>query len=331
MKWFKHDSTANMDAKLQEVLLDYGLEGYGLYWYCLELIAGKVEPGNLTFELEHDCRIIARNTGSTAQRVQEMMTRFVDLGLFENSQGTITCLKMAKVSDDYTAKLIRSEQSVKKPQVIENKGVLQTPTNSEKVSLEENRTEENKTENNSSGTSADAPCSVCDGNSSPIEDKSKPWCSHCKGTGKDPQPDYTPINQPEGISGAQHGRLTKPEKPKRKTKADKLFDKVRESGFLFAQASDEVLTEWCKLRTRKGASDSDLVHNRIDGQLHILINHGMTIDAALTEQVARNWTDLKAEWFDVVKNGFQSKGQFDQQPQTGWSAGLEKEIWMGDK
>ena len=64
MKWFKHEAAANMDAKLQEVLLDYGLEGYGLYWYCLELIAGKVEPGNLTFELEHDCRIIARTTGS---------------------------------------------------------------------------------------------------------------------------------------------------------------------------------------------------------------------------------------------------------------------------
>lgn len=169
MKWFKHDSTANMDAKLQEVLLDYGLEGYGLYWYCLELIAGKVEPGNLTFELEHDCRIIARNTGSTAQRVQEMMTRFVDLGLFENAQGTITCLKMAKVSDDYTAKLIRSEQSAKKPQVVENKGVLQSPTNSEKVSLEENRTEENRTDNNNSiGTSADAPMVVDQCDASPV-------------------------------------------------------------------------------------------------------------------------------------------------------------------
>lgn len=146
MKWFKHEATANMDAKLQEVLLDYGLEGYGLYWYCLELVAGNVEPANLTFELEHDCRIIARNTGSTSQRVQEMMTRFVELGLFENSQGTITCLKMAKVSDDYTAKLIKNKKINKQSQDIENKEVLQNPTNSDKVSLEENRTEENRTD-----------------------------------------------------------------------------------------------------------------------------------------------------------------------------------------
>lgn len=142
MKWFKHESAANMDAKLQEVLLDYGLEGYGLYWYCLELVASNVEPSNLTFELEHDCRVIARNTGSTVQRIQEMMTRFVDLGLFESSGGIVTCLKLAKSSDDYTAKLIRT----KPPQAIDSNRVLQSPTNSDKVPLEEKRIEENRRE-----------------------------------------------------------------------------------------------------------------------------------------------------------------------------------------
>jgi hypothetical protein len=96
MQWYQHDSNANMDAKLQEVLLDYGLEGYGLYWYCLELIVGKVDKDNVTFELEHDCRMIAKNTGSTVQKVQEMMQSMVRLGLFEQSQGAITCLKVAK-------------------------------------------------------------------------------------------------------------------------------------------------------------------------------------------------------------------------------------------
>ena len=99
MRWFKHDTDANMDAKLQDVLLDYGLEGYGLYWYCLELISGKVDKNNITFQLEHDARIIARNTGSTPQKVQEMMTRFVDIGLFENTDGIITCIKLAKRLD----------------------------------------------------------------------------------------------------------------------------------------------------------------------------------------------------------------------------------------
>ena len=37
MKWFKHDSNANTDAKLKRVRMKYGMQGYGLYWYCLEI------------------------------------------------------------------------------------------------------------------------------------------------------------------------------------------------------------------------------------------------------------------------------------------------------
>ena len=96
MEWFKHDSSASLDDKLQMVLLDYGLEGYGLYWYCVELIVNKVSKDNITFQLRHDARIIARNTGSSLQKVEEMMKRFVELGLFENTDGVITCMKVAK-------------------------------------------------------------------------------------------------------------------------------------------------------------------------------------------------------------------------------------------
>ena len=96
MEWFRHDSNANLDDKLQQVLLNYGLEGYGLYWYCIELIVNKVSATNITFEVKHDARVIARNTGSTHQKVEEMMKHFIELGLFENNQGQITCMKVAK-------------------------------------------------------------------------------------------------------------------------------------------------------------------------------------------------------------------------------------------
>ena len=96
MEWFRHDSNANLDDKLQQVLLNYGLEGYGLYWYCIELIVNKVSKDNITFEVKHDARVIARNTGSTPQKVEEMMKHFIELGLFENNHGQITCMKVAK-------------------------------------------------------------------------------------------------------------------------------------------------------------------------------------------------------------------------------------------
>ncbi|MBL4853835.1 MAG: DUF4373 domain-containing protein, partial [Robiginitomaculum sp.] len=59
MKWFKHDSSASLDSKLKLVRLKYKMEGYGLYWYCLELIAADAEKHNLTFELEHDAELIS--------------------------------------------------------------------------------------------------------------------------------------------------------------------------------------------------------------------------------------------------------------------------------
>lgn len=139
MKWIKHDTDANQDAKLQNVLLDYGLEGYGLYWYCIELIAGKVDKDNITFELEHDARIIARNTGCTPQKVEEMMRYFVELGLFENSSGVITCLKLARRLD----KSMTSNPEMR--QLIDNlkshDGIM---TESEKPMQDKNRLDKKK-------------------------------------------------------------------------------------------------------------------------------------------------------------------------------------------
>lgn len=107
MKWFKHDSDAGNDAKLRKLRLKYGAQGYGIYWYCLELIARNVEKHNLTFELEHDAILIGDDFKLSGELVQEMMSYMVDLGLFENSHGVITCLKMSTRTDEYTQQLMR--------------------------------------------------------------------------------------------------------------------------------------------------------------------------------------------------------------------------------
>ena len=111
MKWFKHDSDASNDAKLKKLRLKYGSQGYGIYWYCLELIARNVEKTNLTFELEHDAELIADDFKLSVDLVQHIMNYMVDIGLFENTSGIITCLKMSFRTDEYTAKLILSNKS----------------------------------------------------------------------------------------------------------------------------------------------------------------------------------------------------------------------------
>lgn len=99
MKWFKHDADASIDAKIERLIMRYGLAGYGLYFYCLELIVGSIEEHNLTFELEHDAEIIAHRTGTHPDEIGEMMRFMVKLGLFEDHDGRITCYKVAKRLD----------------------------------------------------------------------------------------------------------------------------------------------------------------------------------------------------------------------------------------
>lgn len=150
MKWFKHDSDANLDAKLQNVLLDYGLEGYGLYWYCIELIVGKISTDNITFQLEHDARIIARNTGSTPQKVEEMMRYFVEQGLFENTGGTITCLKLARRLD----KSMTGNENMRK--LIElSKSHDPVMTESCKIRVDKNRSDKKRTTTSATGVAAE--------------------------------------------------------------------------------------------------------------------------------------------------------------------------------
>lgn len=99
MKWFKHDTDASIDSKIQSLLLDYGAAGYGLYWYCIELIAQNVNESNITFELEHDARIISRNLNLSIQETKDMMKYMVELGLFSVNNDRLACYALAKRLD----------------------------------------------------------------------------------------------------------------------------------------------------------------------------------------------------------------------------------------
>lgn len=138
MKWFKHDSDASNDAKLKKLRLKYGAQGYGIYWYCLELIARNVEKHNLTFELEHDAELIADDFKLSSDLVQHIMTFMVDIGLFENTNGIITCLKMATRADEYTQQIMRDNKKLSLS--------LVTPDSVPRISevIEEKRIEEKR-------------------------------------------------------------------------------------------------------------------------------------------------------------------------------------------
>jgi hypothetical protein len=99
MKWFKHDADARNSLKLRKVRRKYGADGYAIYWFCLEAIAYEVDKDNLSFDLKEDAETIAFELSIQEKRVEEIMHYLVEAGLFESSQGVVTCLKLAERLD----------------------------------------------------------------------------------------------------------------------------------------------------------------------------------------------------------------------------------------
>lgn len=141
MKWFKHDSDAHTDAKLKRVRHKYGIVGYGLYWYCVELIAGKIDKQNITFELEEDAELIAVEWNLDQIKVEEIMRFFVDIRLFECENSVITCFKLAKRLDDTNAKNPQIKSILGRLFPSDSESVGESPNNSGQNRLEENRKE----------------------------------------------------------------------------------------------------------------------------------------------------------------------------------------------
>jgi hypothetical protein len=106
MKWFKHYTKSMTDAKIEKLIMKYGIEGYGIYFACLEIIAGNLTIENITFELEHDVEILAYKFKIDTVKLMEIMKYCVNLGLFEYNESNqrISCMKLLKYIDDSTAK-----------------------------------------------------------------------------------------------------------------------------------------------------------------------------------------------------------------------------------
>lgn len=165
MKWFMHDSNANQDAKLKKLKMQYGLEGYGLYWYCLELICSDISAEKYTFELEHDAEIIAHDTGLSVEKVSVIMQAMVELGLFESDGGYITCLKLAKRLAQSSTSNPQMRQIIKAVQ--ENHDAVMTPSRQnhdfirpDKIRLDKTRLDKSKDTVSALPQAEDAPAAA---------------------------------------------------------------------------------------------------------------------------------------------------------------------------
>lgn len=139
MKWFMHDSRARNDAKLAKIILRHGIEGYGLYFACIEIIADELTPSNFNFELEHDSELLAAMFRMDTLKVEKIMRDFVELGLFEYSEAThrVACYKLAKRLDNATS------QNKEVQSILKNfKELKETSSNLKQIRLDKTRLEE---------------------------------------------------------------------------------------------------------------------------------------------------------------------------------------------
>lgn len=88
---------------------------------------------------------------------------------------------------------------------------------------------------------------------------------------------------------------------KKLTKAELLAKKVRDNSEAYPALNcidDELLLEWSKLRTKKGASDSDRALKRIESTLETLRTTGNTApDYAISKQCDAGWTTIEVDYF----------------------------------
>jgi hypothetical protein len=141
MKWFKHDTNAHTDAKLEKVLMRYGADGYALYWYCIELIAGKLDSKNFTFELEHDSELLGYKLKIDSIRIEEIMKYMINIGLFECTNEVITCMKIARRLDSSMSGNAEMRKLIANSH---DRVMMQSGQSHDSVIAEQNRTEQNR-------------------------------------------------------------------------------------------------------------------------------------------------------------------------------------------
>lgn len=144
MKWFKHMADMSNDVKIKRIIKNYGVEGYGLYNYIIELIVRKLDTATPMPDLEETSNDIATDLNMDTVRVEEIMWFCIQQGLFEQDEmtGRLAAHKVYKFLETSQTR----SQELKK-MIAAYKQASDTVSDNHKPSLpEENRLEQNRRE-----------------------------------------------------------------------------------------------------------------------------------------------------------------------------------------
>ncbi len=80
MKWFKHMTLSSQDEKLAQVINKFGMEGYGVYWRLLELIAQQLDDTSSP-AISYPPKVLVHNLWITCGKLLTFLHFFTEIGL----------------------------------------------------------------------------------------------------------------------------------------------------------------------------------------------------------------------------------------------------------
>ena len=104
MKWFRHNSDSYSNLKLMDILLEFGTEGYAIYWLCLELIAQQGVDYRLNGRKSW-LNALQAISKTSEENIKKILKRFGELKLICSKslkKGELYIPKMEEYADDYT-------------------------------------------------------------------------------------------------------------------------------------------------------------------------------------------------------------------------------------
>jgi len=148
MQYFKHMTNMRHDIKIDRIIDQFGLEGYGLYCLILECISEKLTSQNPYPDLEETAADISRRYKIDIIKCEKIMLFCIDQNLFDQDEitGRLVCHKVYKFLDtSMTGSPELRKMILKYKKNIKDKDIM---TYHEGIRTEEKRREEKRKEKN---------------------------------------------------------------------------------------------------------------------------------------------------------------------------------------
>ena len=109
MKWFKHLTDSHTNFKHRKLINEIGVEGYGVYWLCVELVGQQGKK--YCIKAQEDWKIALKDTSRVDNgKLEKFLKTFAQANLIcpkALEKGDLAIPKMKDYADEYSVRISR--------------------------------------------------------------------------------------------------------------------------------------------------------------------------------------------------------------------------------